>query len=133
MYSVQSQIFPHMASLEKWAAAMCQEVSALLWQGSGFLGSRCQRDYTQEASAQSGGGLDFDGSAVAILCAVQSYAPSTSLLGAGAVPSAAAGPGNPNAPKYSIFTLKSYRKYFNVDTQVSSSCPRLSLTSHAVF
>ena len=50
-------------------------------------------------------------------CAVQSYAPSASLLGAGAVPSAG-GPGDPNAPKFSMFNLKSYRKYFNVDTQV---------------
>ena len=52
------------------------------------------------------------------LSAVQSYAPSTSLLGAGAVPSAA-GAGDPNAPKYSFLNLKSYRKYFNVDTQAS--------------
>lgn len=52
------------------------------------------------------------------ICAVGSYAPSASLLGAGAVPSAA-GPGDPNAPKFSMFNLKAYRKYFNVDTQVS--------------
>jgi hypothetical protein len=51
-------------------------------------------------------------------CAVGAYAPSASLLGAGAVPSAA-GPGDPNTPKFSMFNLKAYRKYFNVDTQVS--------------
>ncbi|KAK9908355.1 hypothetical protein WJX75_006546 [Coccomyxa subellipsoidea] len=45
---------------------------------------------------------------------VQSYAPTSSLLGAGAVPSANAGDSN---PKFSLFNLKSYRKYFNVDTQ----------------
>ena len=50
-------------------------------------------------------------------CGVQSYAPSASLLGAGAVPSAG-GSDNPNAPRFSMFNLKSYRKYFNVDTQV---------------
>ncbi|CAK0784356.1 hypothetical protein CVIRNUC_007560 [Coccomyxa viridis] len=47
---------------------------------------------------------------------VQSYAPSASLLGAGAVPSAG-GSDNPNAPRFSMFNMKSYRKYFNVDTQ----------------
>lgn len=46
---------------------------------------------------------------------MQSYAPTSSLLGAGAVPSANAGDSN---PKFSLFNLKSYRKYFNVDTQV---------------
>ncbi len=51
---------------------------------------------------------------------VQSYAPTSSLLGSGAVPSANAG--DPN-PKYSMFNLKSYRKYFNVDTQVCQQRP----------
>lgn len=53
---------------------------------------------------------------VVIAAAVQSYAPHASLLGAGAVPSADAG--DPNNAKLSMFNLKSYRKYFNVDTQV---------------
>ncbi len=46
---------------------------------------------------------------------MQSYAPTSSLLGSGAVPSANAGDAN---SKYSMFNLKNYRKYFNVDTQV---------------
>jgi hypothetical protein len=53
---------------------------------------------------------------------VQSYSGHTALLGAGAVPSAG-GPGDAgSASKYSAFNLKSYRKYFNVDTQVRGGC-----------
>lgn len=46
---------------------------------------------------------------------MQSYGGHAALLGSGAVPSAG-GP-EPGSAKYSAFNLKSYRKYFNVDTQ----------------
>lgn len=45
--------------------------------------------------------------------AVQPYTANAALLGAGAVPSA----DGPASAKYSAFNLKSYRKFFNVDTQ----------------
>ena len=54
-----------------------------------------------------------------MVVAVQPYATNAALLGAGAVPSA----DGPTSAKYSAFNLKSYRKFFNVDTQACPASP----------